>query len=133
MDVTAVISASYCLLSNGIGGKRLTQPYWVQIINRHDGKKNKDDAEIMDVTAVTEGMTAGAGSTKLPWMVEKEQRAAAREAAKAKVEEPKKSQGGQSRGESGGVQFHHRGGCTTLDERQEKRQACSSPRGAAVS
>merc|ERR1711959_332607 len=114
---------SYCVLTDGQNGKKLTQPYWSAIINVHDKveekkekkedkeekKEKKEDKEekkekkeeknekkekkekkekAEEKVEKTQKLEAKQDdSMKLPWMVAKEQRAAAR---KGKADEGKK-------------------------------------------
>jgi len=97
---------SYCLLTDGKDGKRLTQPFWNAIINVHEvknvrieakaekadekkesekGKVEKAEAKEEKKAPAQKEVKAGPDdSSKLPWMVDKEKRAAAKKAEAAK-------------------------------------------------
>jgi len=98
---------AYCVLTEGKDGKRLTQPHWSKVINVHEkpkpcattavvakeevqkteeqkDEKPKSAPKKEEKAKKEEAPVVVENTNKLPWMVEKEKRAAAKKLADAK-------------------------------------------------
>lgn len=99
---------SYCVLTDGKDGKRLTSPYWSAIMNVHEAAKEAEAAKETEAAPKAEkkepekkaekpkkeekpeeAHLENDDSSKLPWMVDKEKRQAARAAEAAEEQEEK--------------------------------------------